>query len=265
MVLPQAVLRAANRGPVLVELKSGDAYSGTLAAVDNLMNIRLEDVVFTPRTEHKFEKMAECTIKGQYVKFIRFPDDILDRLVARHAEAGGSSGSRKGRGKDKGPKAGEVNKMLTVPAAMIGAIIGRGGESIKNFCTDSGARIEVSKDQLDTAEERAIFLSGSQECVDKAEELIMAFVKERTASSRGKGQGQGRGGGGKGRSAQGEARDNRGGRGINRGGKKGGGKPEGGKSEVGKTEGSGASGESEQAHTSLQATGELASGQFFRL
>ena len=88
-----------------MELKNGDSYSGTLVAVDNFMNIRLEvgplqelemcqDAIFTPRLEHKFEHMQECTIRGQFaavsalflepslgseVKFIRFPDDILDR------------------------------------------------------------------------------------------------------------------------------------------------------------------------------------------
>ncbi|CAK9020563.1 unnamed protein product [Durusdinium trenchii] len=79
MVLPQAVLRSASHGPALVELKNGDSYSGTLVAVDNFMNIRLEDAVFTPRLEQKFEHMKECTIRGQFVKFIRFPDNILDR------------------------------------------------------------------------------------------------------------------------------------------------------------------------------------------
>eukprot|EP00429_Kryptoperidinium_foliaceum_P103343 CAMPEP_0176247736 /NCGR_PEP_ID=MMETSP0121_2-20121125/33107_1 /TAXON_ID=160619 /ORGANISM="Kryptoperidinium foliaceum, Strain CCMP 1326" /LENGTH=95 /DNA_ID=CAMNT_0017587397 /DNA_START=66 /DNA_END=349 /DNA_ORIENTATION=+ len=92
MVLPQTVLRSAAQGPALVELKNGDSYSGTLAAVDNVMNIRLEDVVFTPRSEYRFERLKECTIRGQFVKFIRFPDDILERVVAEEAAARARSG-----------------------------------------------------------------------------------------------------------------------------------------------------------------------------
>lgn len=185
MVLPQTVLRAATSGPALVELKNGDSYSGTLAAVDNLMNIRLEDALFIPSTENKFEKLKECTIRGQFVKFIRFPDDILERLATSQEAAesfGGSSGSRwkgsKGSGKGKGP---EASKTLIVPANMIGAIIGRAGETIKRFFIDSGARIEVAKDNLDTFDERAIFISGTSEAVEKAADMILSFVKERSS------------------------------------------------------------------------------------
>ena len=105
MVLPQAVLRGSAGGPVLVELKNGDAYSGTLAAVDNLMNIRLTDVILTPRSEYKFERLRECTIRGQFVKFVRFPDDILDRLIIEQEMADASAASgRRGRGKGGGDR-----------------------------------------------------------------------------------------------------------------------------------------------------------------
>eukprot|EP00439_Symbiodinium_sp_Y106_P063637 s853_g9.t2 len=214
MVLPQAVLRSASHGPVLVELKNGDSYSGTLVAVDNSMNIRMEDAILTPHTEHKFERMKECTIRGQFVKFIRFPDDILDRVLATQDAA--LSGSRKGRGKDGRGKADEANKMLSVPSSMIGAIIGRGGETIKKFCTESGARIEVSKDQLETTAERAIFLSGSKESVERADAMIRDFVQER-AASRAKAHS------GKGHGAQGEPRPR------GKGGKKGNAPAPGGK------------------------------------
>eukprot|EP00930_Biecheleria_cincta_P012810 TRINITY_DN11731_c0_g1_i1.p1 TRINITY_DN11731_c0_g1~~TRINITY_DN11731_c0_g1_i1.p1 ORF type:complete len:259 (+),score=45.37 TRINITY_DN11731_c0_g1_i1:110-778(+) len=158
-----------------------------MAAVDNLMNIRLEEVTFSSHAENKFEKLKECTIRGNYVKFVRFPDDILDRLASRQDAAISSSGSgRKGRGKEgKGTvKPGEVSKTVTVPAVMIGAIIGRSGETIKRFCVESGARIEVIKEQLDNSDQRdqrTIFLSGSQECVDKAASLIQSLVRDRAS------------------------------------------------------------------------------------
>merc|ERR1719281_1109755 len=103
MVLPQGVLRAALRGPVLVELKNGDSYSGTLAGIDHLMNLRLEDAVFTSRSEYRFEKLKECMIRGQFVKFIRFPDEILERCVAQEMAAMNSEGRSKGR-RERGKK-----------------------------------------------------------------------------------------------------------------------------------------------------------------
>ncbi|CAJ1403732.1 unnamed protein product [Effrenium voratum] len=204
MVLPQAVLRSASNGPTLVELKNGDSYTGTLVAVDNFMNIRLEDAVCmsTAHGENKFERMKECTLRGNFVKFIRFPENILDRVLATQEAALG----RKGRGKEgKGPKVDEANKMLSVPSSLIGAIIGRGGETIKQFCIDSGARIEVSKEQLEATNDRAIFLSGSRENVEKAEWMIMEFVRGRVANraraygGKGTSQGDTRHRGGKGK------------------------------------------------------------------
>lgn len=195
MVLPQAVLRAATHGPALVELKNGDSYSGTLAAVDNLMNIRLENTVFTPLGSQRFERLKECTIRGQFVKFVRFPDNVLDSLAAQQeaAQAVAAAGARwKGRGgRSGGGRSGGrghsvddslvgATQSIAVPAALVGAIIGRGGETIKRFSDESGARIAVDKDVVDASDERNIYLSGSLQCIEHARELISALVRERS-------------------------------------------------------------------------------------
>lgn len=194
MVLPQGVLRQAVRGPVLVELKNGDTYSGTLAGIDHLMNLRLEDAIFTARSEYRFEKLKECMIRGQFVKFIRFPDEILEKCA--QADAASGDGRGKGRRDRKGAKGGKGSRqsdsagptVIAVPSAFIGMIIGRGGEMIRRFSTESGAQIEVAKDHTQkgdqSAKERNIFLRGSTECVDRASEMIAAFVREKAASSR---------------------------------------------------------------------------------
>jgi len=203
MVLPQAVLRAATNGPTLVELKNGDSYSGTLAAVDNLMNIRLEDTIFTPRGAQHFERLKECTIRGQFVKFVRFPDDILDFVAeqqeaARAAAALGAASSRwrgrggkaGGRGRGRAEGGAGASQSMQVPAALVGAIIGRGGETIKRFSEESGARIEVAKDAPEAAKERSIHLSGSPECIERARDLIAALVQERSGPRVGSGGGR---------------------------------------------------------------------------
>mmetsp|Transcript_22907 Transcript_22907/g.58563 ORF Transcript_22907/g.58563 Transcript_22907/m.58563 type:complete len:216 (-) Transcript_22907:114-761(-) len=198
MVLPQAVLKAASGGPTLVELKNGDSYSGTLAAVDNMMNIRLEEVVFTPRSEYRFEKLKECTIRGQFVKFIRFPDDLLGRVVAEEAatsrRGGGRGGGRGGRGaQGSGPSI-----RLAVPSNLVGAVIGKGGETIKRLSLETGARIEVAKDAPPTAPERNIFLSGPADAVEKAKGLIESMVRDRSSGYKSSGGGGAAGSGGPG-------------------------------------------------------------------
>jgi len=198
MVLPQGVLRTALHGPVLVELKNGDSYSGTLAAIDHLMNIKLEDAIFTPRSEHRFEKLTECMIRGQFVKFFRFPDELLAICVAQENASRASEGRGKGR-KGKGGKGGRGDsrgdaRCLEVPAALIGMIIGRGGETIRRFSEESGAQIEVARDQSDSTEQqvRNIYLRGAPECVEKAYEKISAFVREKSAAREGKRPSHGR-------------------------------------------------------------------------
>lgn len=189
MVLPHGVLRAAVNGPVLVELKNGDSYSGTLAAIDHLMNLKLEDAVFTARSEYRFEKLQECMIRGQFVKFIRFPDEIIEKCVVQEM-AGAGDGSRKGRrerGRGKGgkgsrqPEASSTSapRVMKVPSNLIGMIIGKGGENIRRFSMDSGAQIEVEKEQVDDSDERNIYLRGSPECVEQAFDMISAYVREK--------------------------------------------------------------------------------------
>mmetsp|Transcript_24474 Transcript_24474/g.56369 ORF Transcript_24474/g.56369 Transcript_24474/m.56369 type:complete len:239 (+) Transcript_24474:66-782(+) len=185
MVLPQGVLRSAVRGPVLVELKNGDSYSGTLAAVDNLMNIRLEDAILTPQSEHKFEQLAECTIRGQFVKFVRFPDDIIERMMAQEAAATGSSsmkGKGRGRGKGKAETGSSIPQTMPVPASLVGVIIGKGGETIKRIIADSGAQIDVAREQGDVPDQRNIYLSGTPDSVERARAMIATIVREKTAS-----------------------------------------------------------------------------------
>lgn len=62
---------------------------------------------------------------------------------------------------------------MTVQAEFIGMLIGRGGEVVKQFSKDSGARIEISKTpgEKETGE-RSIFLSGTHEAIEKAKKMI---------------------------------------------------------------------------------------------
>ena len=114
MVLPLTLLRAAPNHPILVELKSGEAYSGVLAECDGWMNIRLRDSVLTSKDGDRFWRVPDCYIRGNNVKFIRVPEEVVD--VAARAETvpepqrSFHSGQRppmgKGKGKGKGMPAG---------------------------------------------------------------------------------------------------------------------------------------------------------------
>lgn len=109
MPLPLALIRAAQDQPVMVELKSGDTLSGTLAACDSFMNLNLKELVCTSQDGERFWKMPDCYVRGNNVKYFRLPDDVYEQatkasLVAasqdsrQNAGPAGLSGDRiKGR------------------------------------------------------------------------------------------------------------------------------------------------------------------------
>ena len=55
-----------SRAPQLVELKNGETYNGTLASVDQFMNLRLTGVIVTSKDGQRFWKLAvRCWLAGR--------------------------------------------------------------------------------------------------------------------------------------------------------------------------------------------------------
>ncbi|CAH8628325.1 unnamed protein product [Schistosoma guineensis] len=79
-MLPVTLLKAATNLPMLVELKSGETYNGHLVACDDWMNIHLKEVICTSRDGDRFWKMPECYIRGSIIKYLRIPDDVIDKV-----------------------------------------------------------------------------------------------------------------------------------------------------------------------------------------
>merc|ERR1719473_2491694 len=80
MVLPMALLRTAQNQPMMVELKNGETYSGVLASCDGFMNLHMRDIVCTSRDGERFWKIPECFVRGNSVKYLRLPDEVIDMV-----------------------------------------------------------------------------------------------------------------------------------------------------------------------------------------
>ena len=111
MVLPLSLLRSAANHPILVELKSGETYSGVLAECDGWMNIHMRDAVLTSKDGDKFWRVPACYIRGNNVKTIRVPEEVIDLAVRENAAAVADRAqfvrrSEGGKGKGKGMPAG---------------------------------------------------------------------------------------------------------------------------------------------------------------
>ncbi|EME26801.1 Probable U6 snRNA-associated Sm-like protein LSm4 [Galdieria sulphuraria] len=93
MVLPLSLLKAAQGQPVLVELKSGDTYNGHLVNIDSWMNLNLREVVWTSREGDRFWKIAEIYVRGNTVKYLRVPEEIVDTLTDQQSQTTDKSSS----------------------------------------------------------------------------------------------------------------------------------------------------------------------------
>ncbi len=65
---------------MLVELKNGETYNGHLVSCDSWMNLNLREVVCTSKDGEKFWQMRECYIRGNCIKYLRIPEEVLEKV-----------------------------------------------------------------------------------------------------------------------------------------------------------------------------------------
>eukprot|EP00511_Aplanochytrium_stocchinoi_P004756 CAMPEP_0204829594 /NCGR_PEP_ID=MMETSP1346-20131115/7849_1 /ASSEMBLY_ACC=CAM_ASM_000771 /TAXON_ID=215587 /ORGANISM="Aplanochytrium stocchinoi, Strain GSBS06" /LENGTH=85 /DNA_ID=CAMNT_0051959525 /DNA_START=75 /DNA_END=329 /DNA_ORIENTATION=+ len=80
-MLPLSLLRASTDHPMLVELKNGDTYNGTLLNCDNYMNINLTKVILTSHDGETFYELDSCYIRGNTIKYLRVDPQVIDKVV----------------------------------------------------------------------------------------------------------------------------------------------------------------------------------------
>ena len=130
-MLPLSLLRTAIGHPMLVELKNGDTYNGRLVSCDSWMNINLREVICTSRDGDRFWRMPECYMRGNAIKYLRIPDEVIDMVdedeqLKSDRGAKGARGGRGGRigGRGGGGKGGGYG----VGQSSGGARGGKGGD-----------------------------------------------------------------------------------------------------------------------------------------
>ncbi|KAB5571905.1 hypothetical protein GE09DRAFT_912631, partial [Coniochaeta sp. 2T2.1] len=94
--LPLGLLNAAQGHPMLVELKNGETLNGHLVSCDTWMNLTMKEVVQTSPEADKFVRLPEVYVKGNNIKYLRVPDDIID--LVKDQQSGHQSSFRGGKG-----------------------------------------------------------------------------------------------------------------------------------------------------------------------
>ncbi|KAF2723010.1 Sm-like ribonucleoprotein, partial [Polychaeton citri CBS 116435] len=110
--LPLGLLNAAQGHPMLVELKNGETLNGHLVNCDTYMNLTLKEVVQTSPEGDKFFRLPECYVRGNNIKYLRVPDEIIDQVKEQqqqqqqqhqsHRGGRGGGGGMGGRGDHRG-------------------------------------------------------------------------------------------------------------------------------------------------------------------
>jgi len=100
---------------------------------------------------------------------------------------GGFRGGRGGGGRGGGAPGGwggnngggggyELQENFSVPSNKVGLVMGKGGETIKQICQQSGAHCQVDKNAPDTAKEKNILIKGTPDAIEQAKRMIAEKV-----------------------------------------------------------------------------------------
>eukprot|EP00262_Sarcandra_glabra_P012147 TRINITY_DN306_c0_g1_i2.p1 TRINITY_DN306_c0_g1~~TRINITY_DN306_c0_g1_i2.p1 ORF type:complete len:737 (-),score=159.05 TRINITY_DN306_c0_g1_i2:327-2537(-) len=127
---------------------------------------------------------ADPTSQTRLVELIGTSEQItkaeqLIKDVLAEAESGGS-GTATARRFSAG-QIGADQFTMKVPNNKVGLIIGKGGETIKNMQTRSGARIQLIPLHLpvgDTSTERTVQIDGTKEQIESAKQLVNEVISE---------------------------------------------------------------------------------------
>ncbi|KAI9312477.1 hypothetical protein BX666DRAFT_1987767 [Dichotomocladium elegans] len=113
-MLPLSLLNTASGHPLLVELKNGETFNGHLVNCDNWMNLTLREVIQTSPDGDKFWRLPECYIRGNTIKYLNVPEEIVDMVKEeenrqrsmRSNRGRGGSGNREMGGRGRGGRGG---------------------------------------------------------------------------------------------------------------------------------------------------------------
>ncbi|XP_020281884.1 far upstream element-binding protein 3 isoform X2 [Pseudomyrmex gracilis] len=121
-------------------------------------------------SEPEAKKMASLTV-----------DPLLSIRGGPGSGSIGESGNQGARPQVSSNLGGICNEDIRVPDKMVGLIIGRGGEQITRLQSETGCKIQMAPESGGLPE-RVCTLTGSREAVNRAKELVLSIVNQRSRS-----------------------------------------------------------------------------------
>ncbi|KAK6336953.1 RNA processing protein [Orbilia javanica] len=101
-MLPLTLLTTVQGHPLLVELKNGETLNGHLVSCDTWMNLTLKEVIQTSPDGETFHRLPEAYVRGNNIKYLRVPDEIIDIVKEQQAQQAASGDHHRSGGGDRG-------------------------------------------------------------------------------------------------------------------------------------------------------------------
>lgn len=109
-MLPLGLLTAAQGHPMLVELKNGETLNGHLVNCDTWMNLTLKEVVQTSPEGDKFFRLPEVYVRGNNIKYLRVPEEIIEKVKDQQQNQQSSNRGRGGGASHRGDAGGRGDR-----------------------------------------------------------------------------------------------------------------------------------------------------------
>jgi len=121
---------------------------------------------------------CEFTIRGDLRQIREAKNMILDIVENEQGDSQNNDANGRGGGGDR--QGSERREEMEVPPSLMGRIIGKGGETVKQLQQDSGAKIDIrTKEQPDI-----VHLSGSPDAIARAKAMIDDIIARGRQDSR---------------------------------------------------------------------------------
>lgn len=154
-----------------------------------LKRIRMEqeeDMAFEPE-EEQYVEVVETDV-GPVPDYVSTAFESSRELLAVVSETQVKSsasfvGTSRGRPAQANQSSGKCECVLSMSPLIVGWVIGKGGQRIRDLMEESGARIWIDQESVGPSENRVVYVSGQRKSVDDAVDMIKELVSKAPVSS----------------------------------------------------------------------------------
>lgn len=104
------------------------------------------------------------------------PQEPLLRVVSRTPSITASGSTKKGTSNSASTQAARGECVMHMSPLLVGWVIGKGGQRIRDMMEESGAKIWIDQESMDAKEARVVYVSGKLSSVDSAVKMVKDLV-----------------------------------------------------------------------------------------